>query len=289
MQTVDLLTPIVDDPRTFGRIAAVNALSDVFAMGGRPITALNVVCFPVEAMGLGPLRAMIEGGLEAVTEAGALLIGGHSVKDEEPKYGLAVTGVVHPAEMMTNDGLAPGLELILTKPIGTGVISGANKRALATAEQVEGMVAVMTALNREAAELARAAGVRAATDVTGFGLAGHLCEMARSSRRSLRLFASEVPLITGALEHARAGRFPGGSKKNRQFFSRWAAVEEGVEEALAGLMFDAQTSGGLILGVAPERARELLGRLLDSGHQAALIGEVLDEPSEGSVSIVAER
>jgi selenide,water dikinase len=281
VQTVDLLTPIVDDPWLFGRIAAVNALSDVYAMGGRPITALNIVCFPVAALGVEALRRVVEGGLSAIVEAGAVLVGGHSIKDEEPKYGLAVTGLVDPARMTTNDGLRPGDALVLTKPIGTGVISGANKSGLASAASVDAMVAQMSRLNDRAAALAAAAGVRAATDVTGFGLGGHLLEMARASRCVVRLEAGRVPLLPGAADHAAAGRFPGGSKANRAHFAAWTEVDAALADALVGLVFDAQTSGGLLLGVAPAEVDTLVAGLTASGHEAAVVGEALAAHAEG--------
>lgn len=285
VQTVDVLTPIVDDPFTFGRIAAVNALSDVYAMGGTPITAMNIVAFPTKKLGADMLRAVIEGGLSAIREAGAVLVGGHSIKDEEPKYGLAVTGVVDPAVLMTNDALEPGQHLVLTKAVGTGVISSASKAGAASPEAVEAAVASMVRLNREAAELAREAGVRAATDVTGFGLAGHLLEMARASRCEVELRAGAVPLLPEALEHAAAGRFPGGSRANREHFATWSTVEPDVDAALAGLMFDAQTSGGLLIAAAPEVAAALARRLRDAGHPAAVVGAVLAKHEPGHLVI----
>ena len=289
VQTVDVLTPIVDDPFTFGRIAAVNALSDVYAMGGRPLTALNIVAFPIKDLGVPVLRRIIEGGISALKEAGAVLVGGHSIKDEEPKYGLAVTGLVDPKRMITNDALRPGQRLLLSKPIGTGVVSTADKRSLATPEQTAAMVASMARLNRQASERAVARGVRAGTDVTGFGLAGHLVEMARASRCAVRLRAPAVPLLPGALEHAEADRFPGGSRANRSFFSRWTKSSADLPEALLGLMFDAQTSGGLLLGVEPADAQALLDDLLETGHTAAVIGEVVGESPDGELILVSER
>jgi selenide,water dikinase len=214
-------------------------------------------------------------------------MGGHSIKDEEPKYGLAVTGLVDPRRMITNDALRPGQRLLLSKPIGTGVVAGAGKRSLATAEQVAAMVASMCRLNREASERAVARGVRAGTDVTGFGLAGHLIEMARASRCSARLFAGSVPLLPGALEHAEADRFPGGSKANRAFFSTWTRTASALSEALVGLLFDAQTSGGLLLGVDPAQAEPLLADLLATGHTAALIGEVTGPSEQGELELLA--
>jgi len=289
VQTVDVLTPIVDDPYTFGRVAAVNALSDVYAMGGQPITALNIVAFPIKELGVAVLRRILEGGVSALREAGAVLVGGHSIKDEEPKYGLAVTGLVDPRRMITNDALRPGQRLLLSKPIGTGVVSSADKRSLATPEQAAAMVASMGRLNRQASERAVAHGIRAGTDVTGFGLAGHLVEMARASRCSVRLWAHAVPLLPGALEHAEADRFPGGSRANRSFFSRWTRSSTELTEALLGLMFDAQTSGGLLLGVESADAEPLLQGLLETGHTAAVIGEVVGKSQDGELELAGER
>jgi selenide,water dikinase len=285
VQTVDVLTPIVDDPYTFGRIAAVNALSDVYAMGGSPITAMNIVAFPVKKLGTDVLRAMLEGGLSAIREAGAVLVGGHSIKDEEPKYGLSVTGLIDPAAMMTNDALEPGQHLVLTKAVGTGVISSASKAGAASPGAVAAMVASMVRLNREAATMARDAGVRAATDVTGFGLAGHLLEMARASRCEVELWAGAVPLLPEALEHAAAGRFPGGSRANREHFAAWSVVEPDVDEALAGLMFDAQTSGGLLIAAQPPAAAELARRLRDAGHPAAVVGAAIARHDQGRLIV----
>lgn len=285
VQTVDVLTPIVDDPFLFGQIAAVNAFSDVYAMGGTPLTAMNIVCFPVQQLGVESLRRVIEGGLEVIREAGAVLIGGHSLKAEEPKYGLAITGTVDPRRMMTNDALKTGDRIVLTKPIGTGVISSASKQGLASVECVEAMVDSMSTLNREASARAMAAEIRAASDVTGFGLAGHLVEMARASRCHLVLRSSAVPLLPSAREHAEAGRFPGGSRANQKFFSAWTSVDNGVREPIVGLMFDAQTSGGLILGAEESVAHQLVEELRHEGHDAAVVGEVVDDDESGAVRI----
>lgn len=289
VQSVDLLTPIVDDPWTFGRIAAVNALSDLYAMGAKPITAMNVLCYPVEALGVESLRQVIIGGLSAVSESGAVLVGGHSIKDEEPKYGLAVSGLVDSDALMTNDGLEVGHQIILTKPIGTGVVSSANKRGKANRKSVEAMVVTMSALNNHAATAARAAGVRAATDITGFGLGGHLIEMARASRRSVRIWAGEIPLLPGAFGHALADSFPGGSRANRSFFAPFTKADAAVDDATVGLIFDAQTSGGLLVGVAPDRASAMLAELEAAEVSAALVGEVLAPHDQGELLIVPER
>ena len=286
VQTVDLLTPIVDDPYLFGRIAAVNALSDIYAMGARPVTAMNILCFPVAGLGVEAFRKVIEGGLSAIVDAGALLVGGHSIKDEEPKYGLAVTGLASRDELTTNDALEPGHRLILTKPLGTGAVSTADKKRAASPEAVEAMVSEMTRLNDKAAAIAKENGVRAVTDVTGFGLGGHALEMARASHVSVAIWLDALPLLPGALDLAMAGFFPGGSKTNRAFYAPWTEHETGCEEALLGLVFDAQTAGGLLLGASPERAALLVDRLRASGHGAAVVGEVLGPHEEGRLHIV---
>jgi selenide,water dikinase len=286
IQTIDFFTPIVDDPRVFGRVAAANSLSDVYAMGGRPITALNVVCFPVSKLGIDTLKEILAGGQDILNKAGVALIGGHSVDDDEPKYGLAVAGLVHPDRLMTNDRLRPGDKLILTKAVGTGIIATAIKGKLAAAEPVESMVNSMCALNREASEVAARFLVRACTDVTGFGLVGHLVEMARASRCSVRIDAQAVPLLEGAMEYASMGMVPGGSHANRDFFGSWVSLNGRLTDELRDLMFDPQTSGGLLLGVRPDAADALKADLLEAGVEASeTIGEVLESHPEGHVEI----
>ena len=224
VQTIDFFTPIVDDPRIFGRVAAANSLSDVYAMGARPLTAMNVVCFPIKKLGMQVLRAILQGGLDIMTEAGVALLGGHSVEDDEPKYGLAVTGLVHPERIMKNSSLRPGDRLILTKAIGTGVIATALKGGVASPESVDAMVRSMTFLNKIASEVAVNFDVRACTDVTGFGLAGHLAEMARASSCSLRLDSKSVPILADAVESASMGLIPAGAHANRDFFGAWTTL-----------------------------------------------------------------
>lgn len=287
VQTLDFFTPIVDDPRTFGRAAAANSLSDVYAMGGRPLTAMNIVCFPTKKLGLRVLREVIEGGVDILREAGVALVGGHSVEDAEPKYGLSVTGVVHPDRIMKNSGLQPGDRIILTKAVGTGLIATAVKAGLAGAESLDGMVRSICTLNRIASEVAVGLGVKACTDVTGFGLAGHLAEMARASRCRVRLRSSSVPVLQGALDAAFMGLVPGGAHANRAFFGTWTTIDTGVSPEIVDLMFDPQTSGGLLLGIPAERSEELARELKKSGVQIAVdIGEVLEPDSEGRVDLV---
>jgi selenide,water dikinase len=260
VQTVDFFTPIVDDPYWFGRIAAANALSDVYAMGGRPVSALNLVAFPLEALGPEVLAEILRGGADAAAEAGAAVVGGHSIDDPEPKYGMAVTGVVHPREVLTNAGGRAGDALVLTKPLGAGTVATAIKRGLADPALVERAVAVMAALNDRAGAQAREAGAHALTDVTGFGLLGHLHELTAASGLAAEVDAGAVPAIDGVLELlAGEEALAGGSRRNRadaESFTAWAAR---VPEPRRRLLCDAMTSGGLLAAVPAERAGEIDG------------------------------
>ncbi len=287
VQTLDFFTPIVDDPRIFGRAAAANSLSDVYAMGGRPITAMNVVCFPTKKLGIAALKSILQGGLDILKEAGVALVGGHSVEDDELKYGLSVSGLVHPERMMTNSALQPGNRLILTKAIGTGIVATALKAQLASASAVDAMVRSLCTINKKASEVASRFDVKACTDVTGFGLAGHLVEMARAGKCKLRVHAQSVPILEGAIEGASMGLNPGGGHSNRKFFSSWITLDSGISAEIADLMFDPQTSGGLVLGVPAERVRDLLDALTAEGVEpVAEIGEVLEPDLEGQLEIV---
>jgi selenide, water dikinase len=267
VQTADFFTPIVDDPYWFGRIAATNALSDVYAMGGRPVSALNLVAFPLASLGGDVLREILRGGLDAATAAGAAVVGGHSIDDAEPKYGMAVTGVVDPRAVLTNAGGREGDALVLTKPLGAGAVATAVKRGLAGDELVTRAIRVMATLNDRAADQARAAGAHALTDVTGFGLLGHTHELAEASGLAAEIDAAAIPPIDGVLELLADDRaLAGGSKRNRadaDSFTTWA---DGVDEVRRRLACDAMTSGGLLAAVAPERAGEIdgavVGRLL---------------------------
>jgi selenide, water dikinase len=260
VQTADFFTPIVDDPYAFGRIAAANALSDVYAMGGRPVSALNLVAYPLETLGPGPLAEILRGGADAIAEAGASIVGGHSIDDPEPKYGLAVTGIVDPRAVLTNAGGREGDALVLTKPLGAGTVATALKRGLADAALVERAIAVMSALNAAAAEQARAAGAHALTDVTGFGLLGHVHELAAASGLAARIEAAAIPAIEGVLDLlADEAALAGGSRRNRadaEHFTTWA---DAVPEPRRRLACDAMTSGGLLAAVPPERAGEIDG------------------------------
>jgi selenide,water dikinase len=263
VQTADFFTPIVDDPYAFGRIAATNALSDVYAMGGRPVSALNLVAFPLETLGPDVLREILRGGADAVTAAGASIVGGHSIDDPEPKYGLAVTGIVHPRAVLTNAGGRDGDVLVLSKPLGAGAVATALKRGLADPALVERAIAVMSELNAEAAERARAAGAGALTDVTGFGLLGHVHELAEASGLSAEIDAAAVPAIDGVPELLADDRaVAGGSRRNRADAERFTTWAESVGEPRRRLLCDAMTSGGLLAAVAPEHAAEARGTVV---------------------------
>nr|MBA2311680.1 selenide, water dikinase SelD [Actinomycetota bacterium] len=255
VQTVDFFTPIVDDPWAWGRIAAANALSDVYAMGGRPLTALNLVAWP-RALDLELLGRVLEGSLDACEEAGVAVVGGHSVDDPEPKFGLAVTGTVHPDRVVRKTGAGPGAELVLTKPLGMGIISAAVKDGSAGPEAEAEAVAIMSRLNAHACEAMLEARVRSATDVTGFGLMGHLLQMLDRDLDA-EVSASAVPLVTGAKELAGRGVLPGGSRRNFEA-GKERVDADGVDESLRAVLFDAQTSGGLLMAVDPSRTAELL-------------------------------
>lgn len=263
VQTVDFFTPIVDDPYAFGRIAATNALSDVYAMGGRPVSALNLVAYPLETLGPDVLREILRGGGDAAAAAGVAVVGGHSIDDPEPKYGMAVTGVVAPDAILTNAGGRAGDALVLTKPLGAGAVATAIKRGLADGALVERAVAVMTTLNDRAAEQARAAGAHALTDVSGFGLLGHVHELAAASGVAAEIDAAAVPAIDGVLELlATEAALAGGSRRNRadaDTFTRWAGS---VPEPQRRLVCDAMTSGGLLASVPADRAAEVDGAVV---------------------------
>ena len=281
IQTVDFFTPIVDDPYWFGQIAAANALSDVYAMGGTPKTAMNLVAFPVKQMDLSILRRIIQGGLDKLTEAGVVLIGGHSIEDKELKYGLSVTGFIHPARVLTKKNLRPGDRLVLTKPIGTGIVNTAIKAGMAPAELTGRVTRLMATLNREAAAIMARFEVGACTDVTGFGLLGHLAEMVSGSGAGVRVFADRVPVIPEAMEFAAMGLIPAGAYKNREFREAMITFADNVGRSRQDVLFDPQTSGGLLICVSAGDAPEIIAALKDGGiTEAADIGEVLAGPQE---------
>lgn len=281
IQTVDFFTPIVDDPYWFGQIAAANALSDVYAMGGTPKTAMNLVAFPVKQMDLAVLRQIIQGGLDKLTEAEVVLIGGHSIEDKELKYGLSVTGVVHPEQVLTKKNLQPGDRLVLTKRLGTGIVNTAIKAGMASADLVDKVTHLMVSLNRDAARIMSNFNITACTDVTGFGLLGHLAEMVCGSSMSVRVFSEQVPVIAEALEFASMGLIPAGAYKNREFRESMIDFAESVERSRQDVLVDPQTSGGLLISVNGHQAGELVAALKDAGiGDAAQIGEILSGPEE---------
>jgi selenide,water dikinase len=281
IQTVDFFTPIVDDPYGFGQIAAANALSDVYAMGGTPKTAMNLVAFPVKEMDLSVLRQIIQGGLDKLTEAEVVLIGGHSIEDKELKYGLSVTGFVHPSKVLTKKNLRPGNQLVLTKPLGTGIVNTAIKAGMASKELTDRVTRLMAELNREAAGIMTNFDVSACTDVTGFGLLGHLAEMVLGSGTSAKIYSDQVPVMAEALEFAAMGLIPAGAYKNREFRESMIAFADTVGRSRQDVLVDPQTSGGLLISVNSQQAEALVAALKDAGiEDAAQIGEVLSIPEE---------
>ncbi len=278
VQTLDFFTPIVDDPYTFGQIAAANSLSDVYAMGGRPVSALSIVGFPAKAEA-AVLEQILLGGHAKMEEAGCAVIGGHSIADEEMKFGYAVTGLISPARILTNAGAHPGDVLVLTKLLGTGVISTALKRGAAQEASLRAATESMTALNRRACEIALGFGVHGATDITGFGLLGHAREMALASKVGLELDHTRLRFLPGALEAARAGHQPGGLKNNREFASCSVSIRGPVPAEIQALLYDPQTSGGLLLSVEASDATPLEKALQAAAVPAGIIGRVMAEAS----------
>lgn len=273
--TVDFFTPMVDDPYKFGQIAAANALSDVYAMGGRPLLALNIACFP-NCLPLETASTILRGGADKVLESGALIGGGHTVQDEEPKYGLAVVGLVHPKQVLSNAGARPGDVLVLTKPLGTGIINTALKGGLAGEEVYQAAVENMATLNKNAAECLKEAGISACTDITGFGFLGHAAEMARASQVSLQITSRKLPLLPGALDFARMGLIPAGAYDNRRFLQDDVVFAAGVEQELQDILFDPQTSGGLLIPVKPEKAGLLVEAMQEKGvAHAVVVGKAI--------------
>jgi len=277
IQTVDFFPPVVDDPYVFGAIAAANAMSDVYAMGGEVMLALNIAAFP-DNVPLDILTRIFEGGADKAAEAGAVIAGGHTVTDDEPKYGLVVTGTVHPERILTKGGAVPGDVVFLTKPLGTGVITTALKSEDAEPRHVDGAVASMLKLNRAAARLTQDVGAHACTDITGFGLIGHTTEVAEKSGVRIALYGSTIPLLDGALQYAADGHMPGGALRNRQFYSQeprpFLEVRPGVPAALLDLLFDPETSGGLLIVVADDRAAALEESFRTAGEDLWRIGAV---------------
>ena len=284
ISTADFFPPVVDNPYDFGAIAAANALSDVYAMGGRPLMAINLVAYP-DDLDKAILVDILRGGADKVAEAGAVIAGGHSISDAEPKYGLSVTGEVNPAKVIHKSGARPGDQLMLSKALGTGVITTALKRGIATDEQVDAAVQSMSRLSREAAALAQAHQVSAMTDITGFGLIGHGLEMARLSGVDFEIEFDRIRLLPGAERFAQQGVFPGGMDRNLEYFGQWVDEVESLAEFARGLLYDPQTSGGLLMAVPGERAGALLAALESAGEDAFLIGRVVD--GSGRIKVTA--
>lgn len=281
VQTVDFFTPIVDDPYDFGRIAAANALSDVYAMGGVPKTAMNIVVFPAQTMELSILRRVIEGGMDKLREANVALVGGHTITGKELVYGLSVTGTIHPDRVKTKKNLIPGDSLVLTKPLGTGIVNTAIKAGMVSENLTRAVTEQMATLNRAAAEVMAGFIVHACTDVTGFGLLGHLAEMVCGSGASVRLISGHIPVIAEAMEYAAMGLIPAGAYKNREFRSPMVYIAQTVSPPLADILFDPQTSGGLLISVKGDQADKLVTALGNAGMtHAAVIGHVVPDPQE---------
>ncbi len=275
MQTVDFLTPVVDDPYVFGQIAVCNGLSDIYAMGGSPLTALNLICFPTSKFSLDILSKILEGGLTVLDRAGVRLLGGHSVEDDELKFGIAVTGMVHPDRIIRNCDIRPGDALVLTKPLGTGIISTAVKAAIAEPAVVTPYIGSMTMLNDKAAEIMREFSVHACTDVTGFGLIGHLSEMLQMKDMEISIQSLNLPVLAGALDLARTGIIPAGMYRNREYIGSRCEINPAVPQELSDVAFDPQTSGGLVIALPEEEALNLVARLHESGiRQASVIAGV---------------
>jgi selenide, water dikinase len=286
IQTVDFFTPIVDDPYTYGRIAACNALSDVYAMGGKPITAMNIVCYPIKKFSLDILTQILQGGLSILEEAEVQLLGGHTVEDDELKYGLSVTGVVHPDKVLRNVGLKPGDSLILTKALGTGIIGTALKAGQAKVEHMAAFAQSMTTLNRKASQIAQKYDIHACTDVTGFGLIGHLTEMLSTDMLQITINSKELPLLQGALDYASTGLIPGGLYKNRDFIGNRCSIDTAVKRELADIVFDPQTSGGLLIALSENDAPALLAELKSNSIDKAGIIASVKEAKEGKIVVV---
>jgi selenide,water dikinase len=283
VQSVDFFTPVVNDPTTYGRIAAANALSDIYAVGGRPVTALNLVGFP-KKLDHEILIQILKGGAEKVLEAGAVIAGGHTVDDEEPKYGLAVTGLVDPRRMVTTVGARPGDRLVLTKPLGTGILASALKGGVVGEDEIREAIDGMTRLNRQAAKAMMQVGVSACTDITGFGLLGHACEMAEASGVCLALDFDSLPLYPRVRQLAAEGLIPGGSHKNRQHYLPRVVAGQDLSADMLDILADPQTSGGLLMAVAPERLKALQAAMTERQVEAWVVGEA-EKPQTGLLRI----
>jgi len=275
VQTVDFFPPIVDDPYQFGQIAAANAVSDIYAMGGKPLTALNIVCFPIDKLPAEILTRILEGAGKKLEEAGAVVLGGHSIKDTELKFGVAVTGLINPKKIFTNAGAKVGDKLFLTKPLGTGIITTAIKRSAVSNELIENVVQSMIKLNRTPCELMMKHGAHAATDITGFGLLGHAYEMASASKISIQLYPNKIPIMDGVKELAAQGILTGGAEGNREFLAGKVSIPQGFDKNLEHVLFDPQTSGGLLIAMPAKKADEFSKALEKNRLNSEAIGEVV--------------
>ncbi len=278
VQTLDFFTAIVDDPYIFGEIAVANALSDVYAMGGKPLVAMNIVAFPIKKLDISVLQEILKGGLKKMEEAEVTLVGGHSVEDSELKYGLSVTGVIHPDKVILNTGAKVGDRLVLTKPIGTGIINTALKASMAGADTIKKVTESMRTLNREASEIMQEIGVSACTDVTGFGLLGHACEMiVEEEKVGMVIEADKIPIFPETENLAKMGIVPAGTYRNKMFRIRFIEKQREIPDWMLDILFDPQTSGGLLICVSPEKVNIMLQEMKDSGiENATIIGEITD-------------
>jgi selenide,water dikinase len=279
IQTIDFFTPIVDDAYAFGQIAAANALSDVYAMGGKPLTAMNIVCFPINSLDISVLNDILRGGIDKMGEAKVALVGGHTIDDAELKYGLSVTGIVHPKRLVTNAGAKTGDKLIFTKPLGTGIINTAVKAGVVDEKTVAKVTKCMATLNDKASVLMQEIGDHACTDITGFGFLGHTVQLAQNSRVGININLASIPFFPEASEFAQQGLCPGGLHRNKEFYSPCTEITGEVPEHMQSVLFDPQTSGGLLICLAPGKADLLLERLHQAGvADAAIIGEAVKKP-----------
>lgn len=274
VQTVDFFTPIVDDPYDFGRIAAANAFSDVYAMGGQPFTAMNIVCFPSDDLNQDILKQTLTGGHDIIKEAGAFLMGGHSVDDQEFKYGLSVTGIIHPDKIISNSGAHPGDSCILTKPLGTGILATAIKGQIADQSVVKKLVDLTSTLNNVASHIMNSFPVSACTDITGFGLAGHACEIAKASSISIHFKSDQIPLIPQSIEYANMGLIPAGAYANKSYFQKNVHIAQDIQRVYEDLFFDPQTSGGLLICLPSAFANQVIMALKSNHIDAAIVGKV---------------
>ena len=285
IQTLDFLTPVTDSPYEFGQIAAANSLSDVYAMGGKPLTAMNIVCFSQKNLKKEILAETLQGGIDKINEAGAILMGGHSVDDQEFKYGLSITGIVHPDKVITNKGAQVGDVLILTKPIGTGIIATAIKAKLANKKDRKNIFKIMSDLNKKASKIMLKFNISSCTDITGFGLGGHVLEMAKGAKKNIVLYSEKVPIIENAKEFASMGFLPGGAFNNRKFCNPYLNINSGTDKILIDIMFDPQTSGGLIFSLSKNHGQTCLNLMKDNGINACLVGEIISNDAHGSLTI----